>query len=118
MSIEEILCDTAQSGQAIFKGKSHNIGYIDVNILPEVKKSFYTDEGLKRRYNTNKELYNKHLSIRSPNQQIYKDLISNKNLYLVGNCLLLAIFYLQHLKKYISKHFVNYSISQKWIIQH
>ncbi|MBI6550491.1 hypothetical protein [Xenorhabdus lircayensis] len=99
MTIEEILHDTMQTAQSIFQGKSHNIKYYDVNILPEEKKSFYTDEGLEHRYNVFEELRDKLLNIRSPSNKIYNHLISKQNSFLVGNCMLLAIFVLQHLEK-------------------
>ncbi|OTA21094.1 hypothetical protein Xbed_00740 [Xenorhabdus beddingii] len=98
MSIEEILRNAAQRAQNIFKGKSHNIKYYDVSILPEEKKSFYTDEGLDRRYTAFEELRGELLTTRVPSNRIYHKLISKQNSFLVGNCMLLAIFALQYLK--------------------
>ncbi|MDR0217339.1 MAG: hypothetical protein LBI71_00380 [Enterobacteriaceae bacterium] len=99
MSIEYILRDAALNAQNSFKGKSFNIGYCDLNILPEEKRAFYTDEGLDRRCDAFEKIRDRLLTVRQPSNRIYDYLVSHKNSFLVGNCLLLAIFALQYLKK-------------------
>ncbi|MDX7988698.1 hypothetical protein FE392_15390 [Xenorhabdus sp. 12] len=99
MTLEQILHDTMQEAQSIFEGKSHNISYYDINMLPEEKREYYTDEGMDYRVKKFTNLRDELLIIRCSSDKIYSDLISEKNSFLVGNCLLLTIFALQHLKK-------------------
>ncbi|MDC9597280.1 hypothetical protein [Xenorhabdus anantnagensis] len=99
MKIEEILRDTVQKTKSTFKGKSYNIEYIDLNVLPEEKRFLYTKEGIERRNIIFDDLHEELLQKKLTNKEIYKHLRKNKDSYLVGNCMLLSIFSFCYLKE-------------------
>ncbi|PHM40334.1 hypothetical protein Xmau_02095 [Xenorhabdus mauleonii] len=99
MTIEQILQNTMREAQSIFKGKSHNISYYDINILPKEKRKPYTEKEMERRVNSFRKLQEELLIIRYSSEKIYNELISERSRNLVGNCFFLSIFVLQHFIK-------------------
>ncbi|PHM54709.1 hypothetical protein [Xenorhabdus hominickii] len=101
MSIEEILQNTLQIARSTFKGKFHNISYYDHDILPLSKeeRDLYTEEGMKARDYWFNKLHEEAFENKITCKKIYNYLNKNRNHLLVGNCMMLSIFALYHLKK-------------------
>ncbi|MDC9592672.1 hypothetical protein [Xenorhabdus sp. IM139775] len=103
MTIEEVLHDAMRAAQAIFKGKSWNIGYYDPNIPSGEKKDLYNEISVHARNHIfeilHRELFSEEPNKQKNDQEIYHYLHKNKRKFLVSNCLLLSIYALYHLKK-------------------